>query len=407
MHPPSHLSLALIAAAAVAASAPAAPATAGVSSAPRPHISQVSATRTTLAAAGGETRISAVVGDATTCAWSGKWAGTVTGTNNEPYACGAGASAVETVTDTLALPPNPSSSSRVWVVYLIARGPGGSSPWSHIDIAQMGLSPLTPTSTSPATVSTTPAPAGSSPLTSPAWTSSNWSGYVLPSSSLLAEVGGQWTVPTLNCSATPSSGASVWVGIGGETWPTGGTSGTLLQTGVTVDCDDGVQENRGWFEELPSSPDTSEIFTGFPISAGDAIRASVYRDTSGGWETRVDDLTAGTSGVMVTGEGWGVASDAGSGSLSFPQQGSTATLSYSGGYTAEWIVEDYARGTSVSSATNVPLADFGTVAFTNLTTSLASWALSPSESLGIFQDGGMVSQPSAPARNGFSVTYSG
>lgn len=90
------------------------------------------------------------------------------------------------------------------------------------------------------------------------------------------------------------------------------------------------------------------------------------------WETRVDDLTTGLSGVMVTGEGWGVFADAGNGT--FPKQGSTAGLSYSGGYTAEWIVEDYSLNGSV-----VPFVDYGSVDFTGLTTSLSPWYLTANE----------------------------
>jgi len=239
------------------------------------------------------------------------------------------------------------------------------------------------------------------PPTAPAWEQSpNWSGYVVPSSAIFTDVSGAWAVPTLDCSTTPNGGASIWVGIGGYGWPTGGISGLLLQTGVTTDCVDGVQQDRGWFELYPSSPNTEKDFLGFPVSPGDSIQASVFQGGSGAWETRVDDLTTGLSGVMVTGEGWGVSADAGNGSFSL--QGSTAGLSYSGGYSAEWIVETYTLNGSI-----VPLADYGTVNFSDLKTSASSWSLTASEGLAIAQNGVVMSTPSLPANGGFSVSYTG
>ena len=232
-------------------------------------------------------------------------------------------------------------------------------------------------------------------------TSTNWSGFVVPSSTdLITEVSGEWTVPALDCAATPNAGASTWVGIGGVSWSTGGTSGALLQTGVTTNCVGGVQQDVGWWEEVPSSPNHEVDFTGFSVSPGDTIQASVFQGSSGAWETRVDDFTTGLSGVMVTGEGWGVASDASSGT--FPEQGSTVGLSYGGGYTAEWIVEDYALSGAL-----VAFADYGAVSFSGLTTSLPSWSLTPSEAMEIVQGGAVVSTPSAPSSDAFSVSYTG
>ncbi len=227
--------------------------------------------------------------------------------------------------------------------------------------------------------------------------SANWSGYVVPSSaSLVTEVSGEWTVPTLDCAATPNGIAGIWVGIGGD------SSGVLLQTGVFPTCVDGEQQNVGWWEEYPSSRNHEANFADFPVSAGDVIEASVYETTTGAWQTRVNDLSTGLSGIMITGEGWGVYSD-GSGS-SFPEQGSTAGLSYSGGYTAEWIVEDPGTGTTTTPA---PFADYGTVTFSDLTTSLPSWSLTSDEAVEMVQRSTVLSTPSPPSTHGFSVNYTG
>jgi hypothetical protein len=139
------------------------------------------------------------------------------------------------------------------------------------------------------------------------------------------------------------------------------------------------------------------------VSPGDAIAASVFRGSGGAWETKVDDLTTGLSGIMVAGAGWGVSSDASS-TQTFSDQGTTTGLTYSGGYTAEWIVEDFAVG---STASIVPLANYGTVTFTGLQTSLATWSLTMGEALAIAQDGVTLSMPSAPSTAGFSVGYTG
>ncbi len=232
--------------------------------------------------------------------------------------------------------------------------------------------------------------------------SSNWSGYVVPSAAtLITATSGQWTVPTLNCSDTYNAGEFTWVGIGGLTWPNGGTSGTLLQTGIADNCVNGVQQDSGWWEEFPSNPNTDNTFINFPVSPGDTISASVFQDSSGSWVTVLQDITTGLEGIMVTGEGWGVEPIGGS---EFVYQGTTTGLYYSGGYTAEWIVEDY---TSMSSGTYVPFANYGSVTFTNLTTSLTSWYLTASEGCEIVQNNSELSTPSLPNTDGFSLYYTG
>jgi hypothetical protein len=233
--------------------------------------------------------------------------------------------------------------------------------------------------------------------------SPNWSGYVEPSSALFTDASGTFTVPYLNCTVTPDGGVATWAGIGGYEWQQGGTSGALLQTGVTSDCVDGQQQDRGWWELYPSDPNQEFFFYNFPVSAGDIITASAYQVSSGAWWTRLDDTTTGLSGWMQTGGDWGVGTDA---SGYYYYQGSTALLSYSGGYTAEWVVEDY---TNADTQTLAPLADFGTVSFTNLQTSAANWFLTPADGLALGDNNGNVfATPSSPADDGsFTVSYQG
>jgi hypothetical protein len=222
--------------------------------------------------------------------------------------------------------------------------------------------------------------------------SSNWAGYVLQTASIFTEAGGSWTVPQLDCAATPNAGVGIWVGIGGV-----GNS-VLLQTGTTSSCANGVQVNTGWTEEYPSSPNQSIVFTSVPIATGDVMQASVYQISAGRWETRLDNLSTALSGVLVTGAGWGVMQD---GAATFAVQGTAANLSYSGATSAEWIVEAY----NGSNGSQVQCADFGTVTFTNLTTSLGTWSLDDAHGLVLVQDGATIATPSSPSATGFSVSY--
>ena len=230
--------------------------------------------------------------------------------------------------------------------------------------------------------------------------SGNWSGYVVQSSETggAGYASGEWTVPRLDCAASQSgSSISVWVGLGGAV----GTE-PLLQTGVSDSCIDGVQQDTPWWEIVPMTPDYAEDFSDFSVSPGNVMEATCTRDTSGGWLTRLDDLTTGTSGWMITGEGWGVESDEAS---SFQDQGSTASVSFSPVSTAEWIVE---APTAAASGQIETMADYGLLVFTHLETDLPSpWSLTPDDGYEVVVGNSAVSAPSVPLGDGFWVTYDG
>ncbi len=228
----------------------------------------------------------------------------------------------------------------------------------------------------------------------------NWSGYVVPSATaIITDVSGNWTVPTLNCNDTQNATESDWVGIGGAQSGTN-SGGVLLQTGIDNSCVNGIQESSGWWEEFPSNPNYGMPFSNFPVSPGDNIQASVFENSGGSWTTLLENLSTGLEGIMVTGEGWGVAPI---GATGFSDQGTTTNVSYAGGYTAEWIVED----PTGSSGNLVPFANYGSVTFTNLGTSLNPWYLTASEGYAIQQNGSVLSVPSLPGSDGFSVYYTG
>ena len=203
-------------------------------------------------------------------------------------------------------------------------------------------------------------------------------------------------MPTLNCTDTPTGSADTWVGTGGD----GGSSGDLLQTGIEDDCVNGVQQNFSWWFEVSSANEVlgSSRFGGLTVTAGDSMDAYVYQATSGQWVTRIDDLTTGLSGYMVTGDVWEVCPDSG-GSCSV--QGEASDVSYSGGYTAEWIEED-------PGVNPVPFADYGTVSFSDLLLGgLSPWYLTESHGLEIVQNGVVLSTPSLPDNDGFTLSYTG
>jgi hypothetical protein len=229
-------------------------------------------------------------------------------------------------------------------------------------------------------------------------TSINWAGYALSPGTPVTKVTGEFRVPKLKCGDTTNGSEAMWVGIGGD----GTGTGDLLQTGVQSSCSLGIQvENPAWWEEFPEF--FSDNFDNMTVSPGDLIQASVYQDTDGSWFTRLDDLTTRISGVMHTGERWGTVADSNP-AVWLDNQGDASAVAYTGGSSAEWIVEDF----GLSSGNLVAFADFGTVAFSNLTTSLPSWSLTPADAIGLRDKSGfLLAAPSAPASNGFSVAYTG
>jgi peptidase A4-like protein len=228
----------------------------------------------------------------------------------------------------------------------------------------------------------------------PFQTSPNWSGYSAISNAPVTEVSGHFTVPTLDCARTPKSTETTWVGIGGDTRADGSSTGALLQTGVDSDCVDSSQvSNPAWWELIP--PYDPVFFNGMSISPGDQIEASVHQLSDGSWFTRTDDLTTGVSGIMQTGRAWGTIRDS-SPSVWLSYQGDASSVSYAGGFSAEWIVEDF----------DPPLVDFGSIQFTQLTSSPGG-ILTNQDAIDLEDKTGnwLLDVPSGLSGNSFSVTY--
>ncbi len=155
--------------------------------------------------------------------------------------------------------------------------------------------------------------------------STNWSGYAVTGSSFTKALG-SWTVPTVDCSATPNTYAAFWVGIDG--W----TSDTVEQTGTDSDCDGTTPSYYAWYEFYPNP---SYLISSVPVSPGNVISASV---TYSGSEFTIT-ITNETTGKSA--------------SKSSRVRG--AALS-----SAEWIAE---APCCTNSGGILPLSDFGTVDF--------------------------------------------
>jgi len=197
--------------------------------------------------------------------------------------------------------------------------------------------------------------------------SENWSGYVLPTTSgSVTQVGANWTVVPANCTSTPNSHSSSWVGIDGE------SDGQVLQTGTETDCVRGQQLDYGWFENYPSPPVGLEL----AVHSGDLISGELRQISSGYWSYALTDLT---SGQVAT---------------------SPSPIAYQGpGSSAEWIEED--PGDQV-----LPLSNFGTVEFSNVIVNGAAPSLDPADNgLNMIQKGQLEAQSSQFGNDAFSVTY--
>lgn len=150
-----------------------------------------------------------------------------------------------------------------------------------------------------------------------------WGGYA-DTGATFTSISGSMTVPALNCSSTPNSSVSPWLGIDG--W----SSDTVEQIGFDQDCENGVAAYYPWVEMYPAD----SIYFNDTIKAGDTITASV--SVSGTtWTLTEKDTT----------RGW---------SKTYHESGNDAKSS------AEAIVEDLGDGIQ-------PVANFGSVTFTGLT----------------------------------------
>ncbi len=166
--------------------------------------------------------------------------------------------------------------------------------------------------------------------------SSNWAGYAITGSSSspvrFKRVSANWVEPAATCSGRPGY-AGFWVGLGGYR----PSSRAIEQIGTEADCaSSGSAVDFAWYELVPKSP----VRLRLRIHPGDSIAASV---TVTGTLVRLALRDLSTRASYVT-----------------TQRASVIDVS-----SAEWIAEAPSVCHGTSDCSVLPLADFGSVTFSD------------------------------------------
>jgi autotransporter-associated beta strand protein len=219
--------------------------------------------------------------------------------------------------------------------------------------------------------------------------SSNWSGYSTVTSfpNAFTDVSATFVVPTVKAPSSGTAYSSYWVGLDGAT---GNSDPTVEQCGIAADISAGQSSGTyfAWIEFAPAGEEKIENFT---ISSGNTIHLDVTyepsQSTSGhyGYLFDVDDETTG---------------------VAFDQTEFTSANDQRS--TAEWIAE--ATSLDVHGTIEVqPMANFGSVTFTNSVAALNGGSDQSAESLGptgieMNQGSGVVAIPSNVDSDGETFT---
>jgi Peptidase A4 family len=240
-------------------------------------------------------------------------------------------------------------------------------------------------------------------------TSSNWSGYAVHplsqassqntkgkgngkgnggggkpsggSSPTFSDVTGSWSVPNIVASGSANTYSSTWVGLDGY------SDGTVEQIGIEQDWSNGGPQYYAWFEMYPKF---GYEIVGFPVNPGDTISAEVEYTGKGAFTLTITNLSVNDkSGNFVR--------------FSTTQRAPSAQR-----LSAEWIEE------APWSGGVLPLADFGTVDFSDCYATMDSYTGPIKDTqwqydrITMETSGGMVkAQPSVLKGSGtsFSVTW--
>ena len=162
--------------------------------------------------------------------------------------------------------------------------------------------------------------------------STNWAGYAIHRAGVsFHKVSATWTEPSATCVRGQPSYSADWVGLGGYS----PTSGALEQTGTEVDCNaDGTVVSSAWYELVPAPSKTISL----AVQPGDVMHAAVSV-TGHRVVIQLDDLTRHHG---------------------FHKTLNAASIDVS---SAEWIVEAPSECLSQFACQALPLANFGSVAF--------------------------------------------
>jgi hypothetical protein len=225
-----------------------------------------------------------------------------------------------------------------------------------------------------------------------AYTASNWSGYaVTGNNGAFNAVSSSWTQPSLDCNALPTDAySSYWVGLDGF------SDSTVEQIGTEADCVNGAAQYNAWYEMYPSNP--YELSVRLTVHPGDKMTASVNYQPA----TQTTVLRHGRVRTTKTIASYVLALKDATTNKSY-----SVTLSPRKSFnrsSAEVIAEAPSSYYGI-----LPLADFGTVNFTDsLVNGLAMGGLPNLAGIIMQNPAGMVATPSPfdPNNEDFSVGWS-
>jgi hypothetical protein len=112
-----------------------------------------------------------------------------------------------------------------------------------------------------------------------------WAGYAVTGSDF-TRVEGSWIVHAVNCTKTPNTFSSEWVGIDG--W----SSDTVEQIGTDADCIGKTPFYWVWYEFYPYG---SVVIRDVSIAAGDEFAAAVNYDGDNNYTVTIKNKTTGQS----------------------------------------------------------------------------------------------------------------
>ena len=210
-------------------------------------------------------------------------------------------------------------------------------------------------------------------------TSQNWSGYAAetslssPQDGAVTDVKGSWIVPAVTASSSSKTYSSAWLGIDGY------SDGTVEQIGTEQDWSNGQAVYYAWFEMYPKF---GYLINNFPVNPRDSIACEVHYNGNGTYTLTIRNVTRNATFSI------------------------TQRLKRARNQSAEWVMEaPYSGGI-------LPLADFGTINFSNcgatlngVTGSISTW---PHDAITMSTASGTVkAQPSGLSASGssFSVTW--
>jgi len=212
-----------------------------------------------------------------------------------------------------------------------------------------------------------------------------WAGYAVTGADFTS-VQGSWIVSAVDCTKTPNTDSSEWVGIDG--W----TSNTVEQTGTDADCIGKTPYYYVWYEFYPLN---TVVINSVSIAPGDKFSASVTYD--GNKEYTVT-ITNDTTGQYFTKK---VDFDGADGSGAPPRNSAEWIMEMDGNELSDFGVDsfgEYYTGVSggtdqaTDSTVSGPITDFGSAVQESITTKNGS------------KGSKVTAQPSGLASDGASFT---